>query len=83
MKTVYKTRGTCARKITICAEEGIIKEVRFSGGCEGNLNGISQLVRGMKVKEVVEKLEGTSCGMKKTSCPDQLAKALKELYGSH
>ena len=60
-------------------EDGVIREVCFEGGCSGNLQGISMLVRGMKVEEVIERLEGIQCGSKRTSCPDQLVKALKEI----
>ncbi len=74
----YKTQGTCSRQINIEVENGIVKSVQFIGGCNGNTKGISQLVAGMKVEDVIAKLEGTTCGFKGTSCPDQLAKALKQ-----
>ena len=74
----YKTQGTCSRQINIEVENGIVKSVQFIGGCNGNTKGISQLVAGMKVEDVIAKLEGTTCGFKCTSCPDQLAKALKQ-----
>ena len=74
----YKTQGTCSRQINIEVENGIVKSVQFIGGCNGNTKGISQLVAGMKVEDVISKLEGTTCGFKGTSCPDQLAKALKQ-----
>ena len=74
----YKTQGTCSRQINIEVENGIVKSVQFIGGCNGNTKGISQLVSGMKVEDVIAKLEGTTCGFKGTSCPDQLAKALKQ-----
>ena len=65
--------------IDLTVEDGVIREVCFEGGCSGNLQGISMLVRGMKVEEVIERLEGIQCGSKRTSCPDQLVKALKEI----
>lgn len=76
---VYKTRGTCSQAIKVEAEDGIIKSVEFVGGCAGNTAGIAKLVTGMKVDDVISRLEGTTCGMRPTSCPDQLAKALKKL----
>ena len=78
MKLTYKTQGTCSSHIELEVEEGIIKEVFFWGGCNGNLQGISRLVKGMKVEDVINKLEGIRCGYRSTSCPDQLAQALKE-----
>lgn len=74
----YKTQGTCSRQINITVEDGIVKDVEFIGGCNGNLKGISKLVKGMKVEDVIERIEGTTCGFKNTSCPDQLAQALKQ-----
>lgn len=74
----YLTRGVCARKIGFTIEQGKLKDVSFVSGCAGNLEGISRLVEGMKVEEVIEKLEGIKCGWKDTSCPAQLAQALKE-----
>ena len=74
----YKTQGTCSRQINITVEDGVVQNVEFFGGCNGNLKGISQLVKGMKVEDVIAKLENTKCGFKDTSCPDQLAKALKQ-----
>ena len=74
----YKTKGTCSQMIYFDLEDGKVKNVQFLGGCNGNLKGIGQLVEGMNVDDVIARLEGTTCGMKKTSCPDQLAKALKE-----
>ena len=77
----YKTTGTCSREILFDIEEvngeKILHNVQFVGGCNGNLKGIGKLVEGMTVSEVIKKLEGTTCGMKNTSCPDQLANALK------
>ncbi len=79
MNYTYHTKGVCSQKIDLEVEDGILKDVRFTGGCNGNLKGISQLVKGMKIEDVIKRLEGTSCGMKGTSCPDQLAKALKSI----
>ena len=75
----YKTKGTCSTLIDIEVNDGIIESVQFTGGCNGNLKGICALVKGMKVEDAIEKLEGIRCGMKPTSCPDQLAQALKSL----
>ena len=77
----YKTTGTCAGKIVLDIENGIVESVRFIGGCHGNTQGISKLVEGMPVDEVISRLEGIRCGMKPTSCPDQLAKALLAAKG--
>ena len=74
----YKTKGTCSQMIYFDLEDGKVKNVQFMGGCNGNLKGIGQLVEGMDVDDVIARLEGTTCDMKSTSCPDQLAKALKE-----
>lgn len=74
----YKTSGTCAQMINYDIVDGKVTNVSFIGGCNGNLKGISQLVEGMAVEDVIAKLEGTTCGFKNTSCPDQLAKALKQ-----
>jgi uncharacterized protein (TIGR03905 family) len=74
----FKTRGTCSRQIDFEIEDNKIKSVRFIGGCDGNLKGISSLVVGMDVDWVIERLENIQCGVKSTSCPDQLSKALKE-----
>ena len=73
----YKTKGTCSTNIHFEVEDGKVKNVSFTGGCNGNLKGISALVEGMKVEDVIDKLEGTTCSFKPTSCLDQLAKALK------
>ena len=75
---VYKTRGTCSSQINYEIENGIVTSLSYVGGCNGNLQGISNLVIGMKVEDVIEKLQGIKCGFKSTSCPDQLANALKE-----
>ena len=74
----YKTSGTCSSAIDFEVEDGIVKNVKFIGGCNGNTQGISKLVEGMPTDEVISRLEGIKCGFKSTSCPDQLAKALKE-----
>ena len=73
----YKTKGTCSQMIYFDLEDNKVKNVQFMGGCNGNLKGIGSLVEGMEVAEVIKRLEGTTCGFKNTSCPDQLAKALK------
>ena len=78
MQYEYKTKGTCSQRIFFEIEDGILKEVSYLGGCNGNLKGISSLVAGMKVEDVIARLDGITCGGKPTSCPDQLAKALKE-----
>lgn len=75
---VYKTSGVCSKEIHIELEDNIVKSASFVGGCNGNTTGISQLVQGMTVDEVIKRLEGIKCGPRSTSCPDQLAKALKE-----
>lgn len=81
MKTVYETKGTCSRAIMIDYDEqtGIVNEIQFVGGCNGNTKGIASLVKGMKAEDVIARLEGVTCGMKPTSCPDQLAQALKQI----
>ena len=76
---IYKTSGTCSSAINLEVEGDIIKSVSFTGGCNGNLQGISRLVEGMKVKNAISKLKGIRCGFKNTSCPDQLARALESL----
>ena len=73
----YKTKGTCSSQIDFDLKDGKVYNVRFTGGCNGNLKGIGALVEGMNVDDVITRLEGTKCGMKSTSCPDQLAQALK------
>lgn len=77
MNYEYTPRGVCSRKIDFEIEDGIIRSVRFTGGCSGNTQGISALIEGMPAAEAAERLEGIRCGMKATSCPDQLAKAIK------
>ena len=75
----YKTSGTCSQAIDIEVENGIVQSVTFIGGCSGNTQGISALVKGMPVDEVISRLKGITCGFKPTSCPDQLAKALESM----
>lgn len=78
MTVEYTPKGVCSRKIEIDIENGIINKVRFVGGCNGNTQGISKLVEGMKAEDVISRLEGVNCNGRGTSCPDQLAQALKE-----
>ena len=78
MKFNYRTQGTCSRNISFDLEDGVVTNISFEGGCNGNLKGISALAEGKKAQEVIETLSGIRCGFKSTSCPDQLAKALKE-----
>ena len=75
----YKTSGTCSQRILFDIENGKVMNVQFIGGCNGNLKGIAALVEGMRAEDVISRVEGIRCGMKGTSCPDQLAKALKEI----
>jgi uncharacterized protein (TIGR03905 family) len=86
MKTkhiMFTPSGVCSKAIDVTADEnGIIQQVHFVGGCNGNLQGISKLVTGQKIDDVIEKLRGIRCGMKTTSCPDQLSEALKTLRDS-
>ena len=74
----YTPRGVCARKIDIELDGNIIKKVKFSGGCAGNTQGVAKLLEGMSIDQAIERLEGIRCGFKATSCPDQLAQALKQ-----
>ena len=74
----YKTSGTCSQLINFDLVDGTVSNVSFVGGCNGNLQGIGKLVEGMKAEEVIDRLKGIKCGMRPTSCPDQLAKALEE-----
>ncbi len=73
----YQTKGVCSRMIDIAIEDGIIMQLQYHGGCSGNTQGIAALVKGMTAEEAIERLEGIRCGFKSTSCPDQLAQALK------
>ena len=79
MKYSFTPRGVCSREITLDVEDGIIRNLSFFGGCNGNLQGIGRLAEGRSVDEVIALLDGIRCGMKPTSCPDQLAKALKTI----
>lgn len=79
MKVTYTPRGVCARQMTVEAENGVITSVQVVGGCDGNLKGIMSLLEGMSVEQAISKLEGIRCGMKSTSCPDQMAQALRKL----
>jgi uncharacterized protein TIGR03905 len=76
---IYKTKGTCSTSIDVELKDGVIDSVKFTGGCNGNLQGISALVKGMKPEEAISRLNGIRCGFKPTSCPDQLAHALEEM----
>lgn len=78
MQYEYKTKGTCSQRIFFEIEDGKVKNVQFLGGCNGNLKGICSLVEGMDAEEVISRVQGIHCGPKATSCPDQLATALKE-----
>ena len=80
MKITYIPKGVCSRQINIEVEDGVVQDVQYIGGCNGNLKGIGSLVKGRKVEDVIERLENIHCGMKNTSCPDQLAQALKENF---
>jgi uncharacterized protein (TIGR03905 family) len=75
---IYKTSGVCCTEINFEVEDNIVKSVQFKGGCAGNAAGLAKLIAGMPIDEVISRLEGTKCGYKSTSCPDQLSKALKE-----
>ena len=74
----YRPRGVCSNRMVEDVENGVIRSLQVQGGCNGNLQGISRLVEGMKVDEAIRRLEGIRCGFKATSCPDQLAQALKQ-----
>ena len=79
METIqYAPRGVCSRNMEIDVEDGVIQAVRVMGGCNGNLQGIASLLKGMAVEDAIARMEGIRCGMKPTSCPDQLAQALKK-----
>lgn len=81
-KFTFYPQGVCSMMIEIELDGETIKDVIFTGGCNGNLNGISKLIKGMNAREVIEKLEGTRCGVNETSCPDQLSKALRQALDS-
>ena len=82
MKYTYRTQGTCSQAIEFEIEDGILKNVQFYGGCNGNTQGVSALVDGMKVDDVLQRLEGIRCGFKNTSCPDQLCRAIRQAMES-
>ena len=75
----YKTKGTCSQSIAFDIEDGKVRNVKFTGGCHGNTQGIAKLTEGMDAREVIARLEGTNCGGRGTSCPDQLAQALESM----
>lgn len=77
MQFEYRTKGTCSQQIIFEIEDGKVHNVQFIGGCNGNLKGICSLIEGMEVDEIISRVDGIHCGMKETSCPDQLAQALK------
>ena len=79
MTYTYKTKGVCSRAIYIEMEDGVITDCQFEGGCNGNTKGVAALAEGMQVEEVIKRLENIKCGFKNTSCPDQLAQALKQI----
>jgi len=79
MTYTYTPRGVCSKQMILDVEDGIVKSLQVHGGCHGNLQGISKLVEGMAVEDVIARLDGLRCGFKNTSCPDQLAQALKQI----
>ena len=79
MSYIYKTKGTCSTQIDLELDGNVVHNVKFTGGCNGNLKGISSLVVGMKAEDAIARLKGIKCGFKPTSCPDQLARALEEI----
>lgn len=81
MQISYKTNGVCARRIFVDVQDGIVKDIKFEGGCNGNTKGVATLAVGMNVDDVIEKLKDIKCGFKNTSCPAQLAEALKQAKG--
>ena len=78
MEYIYHPQGVCSQEMVFDIEDGVVKDLKVIGGCSGNLQGISKLVKGLTVDEVIEKLRGIRCGFKSTSCPDQISKALEE-----
>ena len=82
MTIQFQPKGVCAQRMTLEMEDGIIRALQVEGGCNGNLQGIARLVEGMEAKEAIRRLEGIQCGFKPTSCPDQLAQALKKAVGT-
>ncbi len=81
MSFQYRTKGVCARNITFDIVDGKVTNVQFEGGCSGNTKGVARLVEGMDAQEAIRRMEGIQCGFKGTSCPDQLAKAIKQALG--
>lgn len=79
---VYTPKGVCSRRMEFEVENNIIQSVKIEGGCNGNLNGISRILVGMDVHHVIDRFNGVTCGSKNTSCPDQIAQALKEKFGN-
>lgn len=79
MNYTFKTKGVCAAKIDFAVEDNIVKNVQFTGGCNGNLKAIAALVDGMSIDDIVDRVEGITCGFKQTSCCDQFAQALKQV----
>lgn len=77
----FKTRGVCSQKITFDIEDNKVRNVRFIGGCSGNTQGVARLIEGMDVEDAISRIEGIKCGPRSTSCPDQLACALKQAIG--
>ncbi len=77
MTHIYRTRGTCSTQISFNIDNGIVSDIKFTGGCNGNLKGISRLCEGMNAQELINKIKGIRCGFKSTSCPDQLALAVE------
>lgn len=75
----YTPKGVCSRKFTINVEDGVIGDISIVGGCSGNLQGLAALLKGMKVEDAITRMEGIRCGFKSTSCPDQMAQALKSI----
>ncbi len=80
---VYKTKGTCSSAIECEIEDGILTDIKFIGGCQGNTTGVAALAKGLPVQEVIDKLSGIQCGFRGTSCPDQLSRALKQYEENH
>ena len=78
MTVNYRPRGVCSQQMTVEIEDGVIQSFQVKGGCDGNLQGISRLVEGMRVDDAIRRLDGIHCGFKSTSCPDQLAQALSQ-----
>ena len=83
MTYIFKTKGVCAREIEITVEDNIVKNVKFLGGCAGNTKGVARLIEGMDATEAIKRIEGIPCGFKSTSCPDQLAKAIRQALESN